>query len=172
LDGGTGAIAWSFVRSLQACSDSAGPTEKELLATSLVNVLAVALGGTPEARDSGRSAISHGLYRAIRAHVIRHACDPTISVSTVASKFRISPRYLHKLFEQSDDSFAQLVVKERLKHCATNLRALDCGSSISGIAYRAGFGDLSNFCRAFRKHYGMSPRDFRRAARRRPEGND
>lgn len=160
-DGGLGTIAGSFIQSLQHCSESTGPAAKELLATSLVNVIAVALGGTSDAQGQGRASVTHGLLEAIRTHVKRNAADPDLSVSMVAAKFRISPRYVHKLFEGSECSFSQLVLEERLQRSAADLMARGGDLPISAIAYRAGFGDLSHFCRAFRKRFGMSARDFR-----------
>lgn len=160
-DGGLGTIAGSFIQSLQNCSESISPAAKELLATSLVNVIAAALGGTSEAKEQGRASARHGLLEAIRAHAKRNATDPDLSVSTVAAKFRISPRYVHKLFEGTDCSFSQLVLEERLQRSAADLMTRGGNLSISEIAYRAGFGDLSHFCRAFRKRFGMSARDFR-----------
>ena len=171
-DGGIGTIASSFIQSLQHCSDALDLAAEELPATSLVNVLAVALGGTIGAQDRGRTAVTQGLLAAIRTHVKRNASDPELSVAAVAAKFRISPRYLHKLFEHSNDSFAQLVLEERLKRCAVDLGVRGGALSVSAIAYRAGFGDLSHFCRTFRKRFGMSARSFRLNASRNPEDTD
>lgn len=105
-------------------------------------------------------------------HVKRNASDPELSASTVAAKFRISPRYLHKLFEHSNDSFAQLVLEERLQRAAADLSVRERQLSVSEIAYRSGFGDLSHFCRAFRKRFGMSGTSFRFNASTRPEDSD
>jgi AraC-like DNA-binding protein len=38
--------------------------------------------------------------------------------------------------------------------------------SITSIAYEAGFGDLSYFNRAFRRHYNATPSDIRNRALR------
>lgn len=132
--------AGSFIQSLLNCSDTMGTADQALLATSLVNVLAVALGGTRDAQEQGRSALGHGLACGIRAHIKQHASDPTLSVSGVATKFGISPRYLHKLFEHADGSFTQTVLEERLQACAAALG------------------------RAFRKRFGMSASAFRAEA--------
>lgn len=163
-DGGVGMIAGAFIQSLLKCSDTLGTADQALLAASLVNVLAVALGGTVDAQEQGRSTLSHGLACGIRAHIKQHASDPTLSVSGVAAKFGISPRYLHKLFEHSNRSFAQVVLEERLQACAAALSGRGKAHSIADIAYRAGFGDLSYFCRAFRKRFGMSASAFRAEA--------
>ena len=109
--------------------------------------------------------IGHGLACGIRVHIKQHASDPAPSVSSVAAKFGISPRYLPKLLEHSDISFAQTVLEERLQACAAWLSGRGKDHSIADIAYRAGLGDLSYFCRAFRKRFGMSASAFRVAAR-------
>ena len=41
----------------------------------------------------------------------------------------------------------------------------DNSRPISDIAYESGFGDLSNFIRSFHRAAGVSPREFRQAAR-------
>jgi AraC-like DNA-binding protein len=39
------------------------------------------------------------------------------------------------------------------------------GRSVTDVALDVGFADLSNFVRSFRRAAGVSPREFRRAAR-------
>ena len=57
----------------------------------------------------------------------------------------------------------QHLVCSRLRH-ATRLLADDT-RTITDLAFEAGFGDLSNFVRTFRRAAGVSPRRFRRMAR-------
>jgi AraC family transcriptional regulator len=57
----------------------------------------------------------------------------------------------------------QYLVRSRLRHAARRLA--DETASITDIAFDVGFGDLSNFVRTFHRAAGVSPRDFRRAAR-------
>jgi len=57
----------------------------------------------------------------------------------------------------------QYLVRSRLRHAARLLA--DDARSVTDIALDVGFGDLSNFVRTFRKAAGVSPRDFRRAAK-------
>ena len=60
----------------------------------------------------------------------------------------------------------QYLVRARLRRAA---RLLAHGTLPVGvIAYEVGFGDLSNFVRTFHRAAGRTPRDFRRAATRRP----
>ena len=57
----------------------------------------------------------------------------------------------------------QYLLRSRLRHAARKLA--EETESITDIAFDVGFGDLSNFVRTFHRAAGVSPRDFRRAAR-------
>lgn len=57
----------------------------------------------------------------------------------------------------------QYLVRSRLRHAARLLA--DDTRSITNIAFDVGFGDLSNFVRTFHRAAGVSPRQFRAAAR-------
>ncbi|MGN6514880.1 MAG: helix-turn-helix domain-containing protein [Rhizomicrobium sp.] len=57
----------------------------------------------------------------------------------------------------------QYLVRARLKHAARLLA--DEERPVTDIALDVGFADLSNFVRSFRRAAGVSPRDFRKAAR-------
>jgi AraC-like DNA-binding protein len=57
----------------------------------------------------------------------------------------------------------QYLVRARLKHAAQLLA--DEARAITDIAMDVGFADLSNFVRSFRRAAGVSPREFRKAAR-------
>lgn len=57
----------------------------------------------------------------------------------------------------------QYLMRSRLRHAAQLLA--DDDRSITNIAFDVGFGDLSNFVRTFHRAAGMSPRQFRQAAK-------
>jgi len=54
----------------------------------------------------------------------------------------------------------QYVCRTRLRHAATRL--VEDGARVIDIAFDSGYGDVSNFNHAFRREFGMSPRQFRR----------
>jgi AraC family transcriptional activator of tynA and feaB len=62
-------------------------------------------------------------------------------------------------------SFCRWVLESRLDRCREALRdPRQATCSISEIAYRWGFNDLSHFDKVFRARFGMTPRQWRRAA--------
>jgi AraC-like DNA-binding protein len=71
-----------------------------------------------------------------------------------------------KLFEEAGSSFSSFVVSERVVKARRML--IDrrwAHLTIAQIAHESGFGDMSYFNRAFRRHFGATPSDFREAAR-------
>jgi AraC-like DNA-binding protein len=132
--------------------------------THIYDLVALAIGPTP----SGTTiAESRGL-RAARLHQIKHDIrtnlrDCELNIASVAARHGITPRYVHKLFENQGVTFAEYLRSERLAlacRMLTDARLADL--SVSSIAYEAGFGDLSNFNHLFRRHYSATPSDLRK----------
>lgn len=51
----------------------------------------------------------------------QHFGDPDLPPVSVAARFGISPRYLHKLFEETGTSFSQWLQARRLERCRREL---------------------------------------------------
>jgi AraC-like DNA-binding protein len=120
------------------------------------------IAGNGETGPSGRRA-------AWQAAVLREIddliADRGLSAVTVGQRLGITARYVHLLLEDTGRSFSQLVLAKRLERAAGLLRAQEQPTrKISEIASTCGFGDLSYFNRVFRKRYGRTPSEFRKAA--------
>jgi AraC-like DNA-binding protein len=76
----------------------------------------------------------------------------------------VSPRSLQRLLMEQGTTFSRIVERAR-RQSAFQLLVRD-DLSISEIAERLGYGDPSNFGRAFRKWTGQSPRQWRERALR------
>ena len=78
----------------------------------------------------------------------------------LARRAGLSPYHFLRTFERvAGVTPHQYVLRTRLRHAATRLRAEP--ERVLDIALDCGFGDVSNFNRAFRIEFGMSPRRFR-----------
>jgi AraC-like DNA-binding protein len=83
----------------------------------------------------------------------------------------VTPRYIHKLFEHDGTTLSQYVLGQRLSRVhrlLTDSRNRD--QTIGALAFSAGFGDLSTFNHAFRRHFGATPSDVRAIVRGEPRG--
>lgn len=98
------------------------------------------------------------LLARILDYIAQNLSDPELSPPRVADQFGISVRYLHKLFVQFGTTFSAHVTVERLKRIKWDLEVSSGRRpSISALAYRWGFNDLSTFHRAFKKQFGCTP---------------
>ena len=140
---------------------------QQLLVSHLYDLMAVSIGATrdaaEEARDGGlRAARLHALKRDIAVHLDQS----DLSVYSLATRHRYTPRFVQRLFEAEGTTFTDYVLAQRLARAREMLvdPRFD-REKISTVAYDCGFGDVSYFNRAFRRLYGAAPSDIRAQAR-------
>lgn len=107
----------------------------------------------------------------IETFVNAHYNDPNLSADQVAAGCGMSRRQCFRLFDDSHESFAELVRRIRLEHAATMLRRSPL-KSITSIAYDCGFNSTSIFARNFHDHFGQRPSILRRQAQSRTNRHD
>ncbi|WBU58319.1 helix-turn-helix domain-containing protein [Paracoccus sediminicola] len=104
-----------------------------------------------------------GRYRFVRETVERNLSDPEFSIEALAALVHMSRRQLQREFRDNGTTFTRFLLERRLTLVASHLRRMarmGARPSISGLAYRAGFSDLSHFNRGFRQLFEMPPGDF------------
>jgi AraC-like DNA-binding protein len=126
-------------------------------------VQAVALSASaPGERGTVPSNTHARITRAVR--IIDCSPDQTLSIGELAHVCGLSPYYFLRTFEQAVGVTPhQYILRARLRDAAARLAVGP--SKIVDIAFACGFGDVSNFNRAFRKEFGVSPREYRRTER-------
>jgi AraC family transcriptional activator of tynA and feaB len=129
-----------------------------LLAENLCNLLALAsVGDEPAAAWRPDMQVA-----AMLAFCRQRIGDPELSPKMVAARFGISVRTVHLRFETLGRSFGRWLLDSRLDLCGKALRdPRQAACTISEIAYRCGFNDLSHFSKAFRARFRMTPREWR-----------
>jgi AraC-like DNA-binding protein len=106
------------------------------------------------------------LLTAVRFYIDEHLGDPALSPASIARANAISLRTLYRLFEAADESVSAAIRDRRLSRCHADLtRGTD--ESVTGIAFRWGFRNMSHFSRLFRERYGICAREIQMAARSR-----
>lgn len=132
-------------------------------AESAVNtVLAAAAGVNKNAQETNRAELDAALRASINRYVAANLSGAAdLSAAAVASRFGISLRKLHQVYEGTGRTFARTAMALRVEACARQLRAGDQTSSMTDLAARWGFSDLSHLNRVFRLRYGCLPSEFR-----------
>jgi AraC family transcriptional regulator len=88
----------------------------------------------------------------------------TLTLRALADTVGLSPYHFLRSFSAITGATPhQYILRARLRRAAVRLRVED--TRVLDIAFDCGFDDLSNFNRAFRAEFGISPRGYRRSAR-------
>lgn len=99
---------------------------------------------------------------AIKAFILAEIDNPALCLADVAVQQGISSSYVRKLFAAEGAKFATYVLDIRIEKVLQILTDPESRShSISAIALKCGFNDISYFNRVFRKRYGCTPSDLR-----------
>jgi AraC-like DNA-binding protein len=153
-------IARRHLLRLAAMEETLHEGEARLLTENLCNLLTLAT-----MQDVPPTVLPPDVQlEAMLAFCRQHLSDPDLSPQRVASRFGVSVRTLHLRFERLGCSFGRWVLENRLDRCGEALRdPLQRASSISEIAYRYGFNDLSHFSKAFRTRFDAAPRQWRQS---------
>lgn len=98
----------------------------------------------------------------VKTDIQNHLAHPDLSPGWIAAREGISKRYLRDLLTDEDTNFSQLVLKLRLNRAYQQLSDSRARQFfVSDIAFGCGFGDLSYFCRVFKRHFGATPTEVR-----------
>jgi len=145
-----------------ACAASS-PVPPPRLAGVAIELIACAYATLPAAA-ADRSALTAALRARILAHIEAHLSDPELTPTSIARTFRITPRYLHMLFSERDQTLCRHILALRLDRARRMLTdPLARHRSVGCIAYEHGFKTSAHFCRAFRDRFGQTPTELRNA---------
>ena len=106
-----------------------------------------------------RYPLHHVLANQLDAHVREHACQAELKPEDLCQHFRISERYMRRLFQKYlGTSFRQRLCYYRIERAKQMLAAEKV--SLSGVAAQCGFKNPRRFAEAFRRLEGVSPKKF------------
>ncbi len=126
---------------------------------SLVSIMERNLSYAPAMKEKN---LKKDDIKLIIKHIKRNLKDPSkLSLKTIASEFNMSVTKLGSLFKKETG----LTVKAFIDSCKMSVisgQIKNSEISFSEIAYEYGFVDESHLNKAFKKHFGKSPSEWRR----------
>ncbi|GGL61202.1 AraC family transcriptional regulator [Streptomyces fumigatiscleroticus] len=165
VDGGTPALAATFVSRVAATADRLSDPVGERLAGVGADLLAALVDDLAPTGPGPEPHGGHPLAAAVRRHIEAHLGDPSLSPRRIAAALGVSVRYLHRVFEAEDTTLIRYVQLRRVEECARELaRRRRAAPTISAVAHRWGFTSPAHFTRAFKSVYGLTPSQWREAA--------
>lgn len=95
----------------------------------------------------------------LKEFVDKNYTDPNMSLIMVADKFQKSEAYISKNFKQvNGNNFAAYVEEKRMQKAVDLIRE---GVKLDDISSLLGYGSSHSFRRAFKRKYGISPREYK-----------
>jgi AraC-like DNA-binding protein len=157
----------SYAKSLQDVHALATPELRHLATTHVYDLVALVIGATRDTAEVARGRdLPAARLDALKTDILANIVQPGLTIGAVALRHGISPVYVRKLFDRDGTTFTEFILTKRLARAHRMLSdPRYTGSTISTIAFDAGFADLSYFNRAFRRRYGLTPSDIRAKAR-------
>ena len=161
---GLHAVLGSFLRALAGQLESLPEGVAQPLAETILGLLASTLAAH-QAERSAYATLPDVLKARVRLYVQTRLADPELGIDSIARAMRCSKRYLHRVFEDESTTLERYIWASRLERCRDALADPAARRrSISQTAYACGFKSSAHFCRLFKAHYGMAPREFRAQA--------
>ena len=142
------------------------PASQRLIISHFYDLVALALGANGDAKALAADRTVRAVrLAAIKADIAANLHDGDLNATMVATRNRVTVRYLHKLFESEGITYSEFVLGQRLAraHCLLT-NPLHSRRAISTIAFELGFNDLSYFNRTFRRRYNATPSEIRDGA--------
>lgn len=174
LDPGHGATSLLASHLSQLMKSAATLTGEEM--TASVNASLILLAGSlsklSDSNEDAQQTVREGMRRLVRRHIERHLTSETLSPEQIAAAMNLSRASLYRLF-QGDGGVNAYIQGRRLDSCFDEL-LLFAGSrlGVAELAYRYGFSSESAFSRAFRRRFGLSPREVRACSQQARERDD
>ena len=142
------------------------PASQRFIISHFYDLVALALGASSDAKAlAADRTVGAVRLAAIKADIVANIHDGDLNATMVATRHRLTVRYMHKLFESDGITYSEFVLGERLARAYCLLtNPLHSGRAISTIAFELGFNDLSYFNRTFRRQYSATPSEIRAGA--------
>jgi len=164
-DGGPSALASRFLRELWSRpEDLVAGCASPFLDRAVLDMVATAYSSI--SKEAARAS-PHSMTRrvALINYIERHLTDAELSVETIATAFRVTPRCIYRIFDSESETLARYIRRRRLEESARALsNPLQRTRSISSIAYDNGFSSIAHFSKLFREHYHQAPSEYRQSA--------
>lgn len=159
VSGGWGALLRDRILSLPPVLSDMDPAAFSRLGRTLIEEVGLL------AQDNRDVATPRAALMArVDSAIGKHLHDPDLGPADIAASVGISVRYLHHLFVDEPDTFRVRLIAKRLDAISRVLRqSPERSSSLTQVAFAHGFSSSAHFSRAFKRRFGVSPRDYRHA---------
>jgi len=165
---GVGALLMDFLTSVERQATTLRPSDAPRLGTVVLDLVSAWCAQVLDAEAAlSRETRQRALVESIRAFMRQNLHNPDLTPPVIAAAHHISLSYLHRIFQQESqgETVAAWIRRRRLEGAHRDLADPSLrGTPIQTVAARWGIPRASDFTRAFRAAYGLSPTEYRQQA--------
>ncbi len=136
---------------------------QEIISNAISTILSIIVRNISEKYNSHQKNIlvSHNKIDSILSHIRQHVYDNDLTkINFLANKFNMSQSSISTYFKRkTGESIHQYVTKYKMKLVEYRLQHTEF--TIAEIAYQLGYTDESHLTKTFKKHFSMSPKQYR-----------
>lgn len=153
-------LLFDYLRGLQAVSGELNVAEAHSAQEAMLTLLGAGIAGS-ESAGAESLPINLPMRKRILAYIDDNLSNPLLGPHSIIQNFRVSRSHLYRAFDM-DGGVAKVIRDKRLDR-AYRILVSQHGKPVSfkEIAYRCGFHDGTQFTKAFKARFGMSPKDAR-----------
>lgn len=158
-------VTASHLRQLAVNADDLTDRETARLAEPSLALIRALLASQTDRLPTAREHLERSLELRVIEFVRAHLGDHDLSPARIAHAHHVSVRHLYRLLSGAGITLGDWVREQRLDHCRQDLADPHDSSTITAIALRWGFADVTHFGRVFKAAYGMTPSEWQRCSR-------
>ena len=163
LDASRGRLLADYILLLERNLPDLTPEEASRLPAAIQAMISACLAPSADRLAAAGREIDLTLMERVRRTVRRHLRSPSLGPDKLCREAATSRSQLYRLLE-GEGGVARYIQRRRLSESFAILCDTSSNFSIAAIAETLCFADASNFSRAFRREFGMSPREVRTAS--------
>jgi AraC-like DNA-binding protein len=162
LSTGLGRVVADMVRAVGEERRALSAAQFDAACDRITELLCVIVAGRQRPAAPGHLAEVEAV---VRRYVREHATEPGLTGAAVAQDLGWSLRQVQLALQHAGTTPRELIREERLRLVRDRLRnPQDRDVTITDIAHATGFSSASALSTAFRRRFGVSPRELRHAA--------
>ncbi len=155
-------LAVSHLMTLGAVLPHINEEDAPSLIEPTLGIVASALNGSTSSVESGPRAAAASLLSRAKMQIEQNLQNHDLSAEAVCGLMQISRASVYRLFEPYGGVRAY-IQERRLRRAASDLTFIsNAQRPIYDIAFNWGFASEAHFSRAFKRRFGLAPRDFRK----------
>lgn len=158
-------LVFDTVHSFQESAWSLSDDEFKKSAHIVADLILLALGGSNDTTSGELSVRATNVARVKRV-IRKRLTDPDLTLADIAQEAGLSLYYLHELFRDEGEgrTLREYLQSERLQRARELLALSSRKMSVTEVAVECGFSNMSYFSTAFKRAFGVSPRDVSRSS--------